>query len=102
MGKDKTIGVAMDFSASSKNALKWTLDNLADKGDTIYIIHVNSHDVPEGKNELWATNGSPLIPLAEFREREVMMRYELKLDVDVLDLLDTTSRQKEVVVGYFA
>ncbi|CAN1164924.1 hypothetical protein LINPERPRIM_LOCUS33464 [Linum perenne] len=58
MGKDKTIGVAMDFSASSKNALKWTLDNLADKGDTIYIIHVNSHDVPEGKNELWATNGS--------------------------------------------
>ncbi|CAN1164923.1 hypothetical protein LINPERPRIM_LOCUS33464 [Linum perenne] len=75
MGKDKTIGVAMDFSASSKNALKWTLDNLADKA---------------------------LIPLAEFREREVMMRYELKLDVDVLDLLDTTSRQKEVVVGYFA
>ncbi|CAN1154276.1 hypothetical protein LINPERPRIM_LOCUS41048, partial [Linum perenne] len=62
------------------------------------IIHANSHDVPQGKNELWATDGSPLIPLAEFREREVMKKYEFKPDVDVLDLLDTTSRQKEIKV----
>ncbi|CAL1399380.1 unnamed protein product [Linum trigynum] len=98
MGKDKTIGVAMDFSGSSKNALKWALDNLADKGDTIYIIHVHSNELPEGKNELWGKAGSPLIPLSEFREPEIMKGYDLKPDADVLALLDTVTRQKEIKV----
>jgi nucleotide-binding universal stress UspA family protein len=58
MAKDRTIGVALDFSKSSKNALKWALDNLADKGDNIYIIHI-SHDSPdESRNQLWAQSGS--------------------------------------------
>ncbi|CAN1275551.1 Universal stress protein in QAH/OAS sulfhydrylase 3'region [Linum perenne] len=71
MGKDKTIGVAMDFSSSSKNALKWALENLADKA---------------------------LIPLAEFREPEVMKSYDLKPDAGVLDLLDTATKQKEIKI----
>ncbi|KAK1365487.1 Usp domain-containing protein [Heracleum sosnowskyi] len=96
MVKDRKIGVALDFSNSSKMALDWAIHNLADKGDTLFIIHTNSSSLHDSRNQLWAQSGSPLIPLAEFREVEVLNKYDVKVDMDLLDTLDTAARQKQI------
>jgi nucleotide-binding universal stress UspA family protein len=99
MPGDRSIGIAVDYSPSSKSALKWALDNLADKGDRVVVIHVNQNKASEsGQSQLWEKSGSPLIPLAEFREGNLSKHYELNPDAEVLDMLDTAARQKELEV----
>ena len=58
MPKDRKIGIAMDFSESSKNALQWAFENLADKGDTLYIIHTLPTSEVDSHNSAWLESGS--------------------------------------------
>uniref|UniRef100_A0A0E0JR23 UspA domain-containing protein n=1 Tax=Oryza punctata TaxID=4537 RepID=A0A0E0JR23_ORYPU len=85
-GGERRIGVAMDFSPSSKKALQWAADNLLRKGDTL------------AKNVLWSHTGSPLIPLEELMETAVRQRYDIPSDGKVFDMLNTVSREKELSV----
>eukprot|EP00252_Welwitschia_mirabilis_P007531 TRINITY_DN1896_c0_g1_i1.p1 TRINITY_DN1896_c0_g1~~TRINITY_DN1896_c0_g1_i1.p1 ORF type:complete len:164 (+),score=27.09 TRINITY_DN1896_c0_g1_i1:102-593(+) len=98
MAGDRVVGVAVDFSPSSKYALKWALDNLADRKDRIIIIHVHHTKAEAGKTQLWEKSGSPLIPLSEFREPNITKQYDIPCDPEILDLLDTAQKQKELAV----
>ncbi|KAH9324589.1 hypothetical protein KI387_004767 [Taxus chinensis] len=94
----RNVGVAMDFSTTSKYALQWALDNLADKGDHVVIIHVHSHQAETGQTQLWEKSGSPLVPLSELRQPNLSKQYDISPDPETLDMLDTATRQKELNV----
>ncbi|XAR73604.1 hypothetical protein NMG60_11007626 [Bertholletia excelsa] len=98
MVKARTVGVAMDYSATSKSALRWALDNLIGSGDTIIVIHVLSPKSDPTNKLLFEDTGSPLIPLEEFKEVNVCKKYGLNPDPEVLDLLDTFSKTKDAKV----
>ncbi|XP_043715913.1 universal stress protein PHOS32-like [Telopea speciosissima] len=98
MAKARTVGVGMDNSSTSKAALRWAVDNLVKGGDRILLIHVLSPKSDNVQKQLWEETGSPLIPLEELRETTVVKQYGLTPDSEVLDLLDTVSRTKGVIV----
>ncbi|TYH53207.1 hypothetical protein ES332_D09G082800v1 [Gossypium tomentosum] len=100
MAADRRVGVAVDFSPSSKNALKWAVDNIMRKGDYLILVAVQPEGhYEEGEMQLWAiSGGSPLIPLSEFSDPATMKKYGLKPDPETLDIANTAAKQKEVMV----
>ncbi|XP_022741848.1 universal stress protein PHOS34-like [Durio zibethinus] len=99
MEADRRMGVAVDFSASSKNALKWAVDNVIRKGDHLILITIKPEGhYEEGEMQLWEVTGSPFIPLSEFSDPVVMKKYGVKPDPETLDIVSTAARQKEVEV----
>ncbi|KAM7529434.1 hypothetical protein LguiB_032844 [Lonicera macranthoides] len=94
MAKTRNIGIGMDYSATSKSALRWAINNLIDGGDQIIIIHVQSPKADPTNKQLFQDTGSPLIPLEEFKEINVSKKYGLTLDPEIIDILDIVSRTK--------
>uniref|UniRef100_A0A0E0DSB6 UspA domain-containing protein n=1 Tax=Oryza meridionalis TaxID=40149 RepID=A0A0E0DSB6_9ORYZ len=101
---ERRIGVAMDYSASSKRALDWAIANLLRRGDHLVVLHVLHHGGEAAKHALWGKSGSrdsvppALIPLSEFRDPTAMQQYGVNCDAEVLDMLDTAARQLELTV----
>ncbi|XP_019707763.1 U-box domain-containing protein 35 [Elaeis guineensis] len=52
------VAVAVDKDKGSQNALKWALDNVVTKGQTITLIHVNTKPTGLGQQEDPASAGS--------------------------------------------
>jgi Universal stress protein family len=58
----RNVGVAMDFSAFSKAALRWASTNLVRGGDRLVLLHVNSsYQIEHGIVHLWEQDGSRMI-----------------------------------------
>ena len=99
MGGERVVGGAVDFSACSKKALKWGVENLLRKGDHLVLVTVRPHGYyEEGEMQLWETTGSPLIPLAELSDSHTMSKYGVSPDAETLDIVTTAAREKEIVV----
>ncbi|XP_020677518.1 universal stress protein PHOS32 [Dendrobium catenatum] len=98
MGDRRRVGVGMDFSATSRAAVRWAVENLVQDGDTIIAIHVHSSKAETPQKKLWGNTGSPLIPMEELREMNLPKLYGINPDPEILDLLDSTSRTMKVKV----
>ncbi|KAK6127441.1 hypothetical protein DH2020_038830 [Rehmannia glutinosa] len=92
MAKARLVGIGMDYSATSKSALNWAINNLIETGDQIIIIHVVSPKADPTNKQLFEDTGS------QFREINVSKHYGLTPDPEVLDMLDTVSKTKKVKV----
>ncbi|KAI4321233.1 hypothetical protein MLD38_034639 [Melastoma candidum] len=98
MAKARSVGVGMDYSPTSKAALKWAAENLVEAGDRIILIHVQPPKSDHSRKQLFEDTGSPLIPLEELREVNFSKQYGLTYDPEVLDVLDSVSKEKEAKV----
>ncbi|ONK61296.1 uncharacterized protein A4U43_C08F28230 [Asparagus officinalis] len=98
MGGNRTVGIGMDYSPTSKSAVRWVVDNLVGEGDRIILIHVLSTKSDSPQKKLWGDKGSPLIPLEEFKEMNLSKQYGISADPEVVQLLDTASKTKKLRV----
>lgn len=58
MGKARSVGIGMDYSATSKSALRWAVDNLIEEGDRIILIHVEPPKATNTRKQLFEDTGS--------------------------------------------
>ncbi|CAA0829394.1 Adenine nucleotide alpha hydrolases-like superfamily protein [Striga hermonthica] len=99
MGDCRRVGVAVDFSPCSRKALRWAVDNVARSGDHLILVTVQPEGYYEsGEMQLWETTGSPLIPLSDFSDLQLMKKYGVQPDPETLDIVNTASRQIEITV----
>lgn len=57
--KARRIGVAVDFSICSREALKWAVDNVVRKGDHLILITIRPEgNYEEAEVQLWEATGS--------------------------------------------
>jgi hypothetical protein len=52
------FGVALDYSPSSKYALKWAIDNIFRADDVVILLFVNTESVDGDQSDLWGEEGS--------------------------------------------
>ena len=98
-GGGRFVGVAVDFSACSKTALKWAIDNILRKGDHLILVTVRPEGhYEEGEMQLWEATGSPLIPLTELCDGHTMKRYGVNPDPETLQIITLAARQMEITV----
>ncbi|KAM7484984.1 hypothetical protein LguiA_000993 [Lonicera macranthoides] len=96
MSGERRVGVAVDFSACSKKALKWAVDNVVRKGDHLILVAIRPEGhYEQGEMQLWETTGAPLIPLVEFSD---LKKYGVTPDPETLDIVSTAAAQKETSV----
>jgi nucleotide-binding universal stress UspA family protein len=101
MSTERFIGVALDYSASSKYALKWVVDNLVREGDQLIVVIVHKDYSPnDGQYQLFGKYGSPLIPLNEAAEPSTQRQYSLKYDEDVHSVLKGAAATKKATVVF--
>jgi hypothetical protein len=67
------FGVALDYSPSSKYALKWAIDNIFRADDVVILLFVNTESVDGDQSVLWGEEGSrkkkkKLLPTFHFCE----------------------------------
>lgn len=59
MSGERRVGVAVDFSACSKKALKWAVDNVVRKGDHLILVAIRPEGhYEQGEMQLWETTGA--------------------------------------------
>uniref|UniRef100_A0A0D9WDA1 UspA domain-containing protein n=1 Tax=Leersia perrieri TaxID=77586 RepID=A0A0D9WDA1_9ORYZ len=98
-GGGRNVGVAMDFSACSKAALRWAAASLVRPGDRLVLVHVKpSVQYEEGVANLWEQQGSPLIPLVELTDPHVSRIYGLAPDAETIAILTAAANQIGVEV----
>ncbi|KAK8918263.1 hypothetical protein KSP39_PZI021096 [Platanthera zijinensis] len=101
MAGDRKIGVAMDFSSCSKEALRWAAENLVRNGDHLILVNVQKEVYESGEVQLWEASFvvvAALIPLSDMSDPTIAKKYGIKTDMEALDTLNTLARQKEVVI----
>lgn len=58
MAKSRRVGIAMDYSSTSKLALRWAVDNLINNGDLIILINVQPPNSDHTRKQLFEDTGS--------------------------------------------
>jgi nucleotide-binding universal stress UspA family protein len=92
------FGVALDYSPSSKYALKWAIDNIFRADDVVILLFVNTESVDGDQSDLWGEEGSPLVPFEGLSEPNLQRHYQLKPDEEITQYAEEASTVKKVKV----